>query len=719
MVDTAPARSAARPAGAAAPTDADAAPAPGVVTEGAPKPDATGDPAGGTPTAGTDTDVQIDVAVVQQLLLGRWADDRRISRRLALDPAMHKIEGMAYADARARTLDQLRILVDAGAIQRPYPEEFGGQSNHGGNLAAFEELTTADPSMQIKAGVQWGLFGSAVHHLGTERNHREFLPGIVSFDVPGCFAMTETGHGSDVQSIATRATYDPETQEFEMHTPFRGAWKDYIGNAALHGKAAVVFAKLVTQGVDHGVHAFYVPLRDADGAFLPGVGGEDDGYKGGLNGIDNGRLHFDHVRVPRTNLLNRYGDVAEDGTYSSPIASPGRRFFTMLGTLVQGRVSLDGAAVVAQKIGLQIALTYAAQRRQFPTGDGTEGVLLDYGRHQRRLIPRLATVFAQSFAHEQLLRTFDDVFSGRQDTPERREDLETQAAAFKSMSTWSALDALQECREACGGAGFLAENRLTGLRADLDVYVTFEGDNTVLLQLVGKRLLTEFRAKAPKDPAATARFAASIAAGKLADASGVRRIGQSVADRGSLARSVADLRDAGSQRALLAGRVETMVAEIGMRLASAGKDRARAARLLNRSQHELIEAAKAHAELMQWDAFADALEQVPEGDTRRVLVWLRDLFALGLLEQHLDWYLVHGRLSAQRARAVSAGVDRLVARLRPIVPRLLETFGYEDGHVRAPIALGEEQARQDEAAAWFAAEAAAGRLPEQEKKPRA
>jgi acyl-CoA oxidase len=714
MVDTAPVRSSTdsstRPGGSSTRTST------GGVS--APKADASGDTAVGTPTGGTDTDVRIDVDLLAEHLLGRWAEDRRISRRLVRDPALHKIEGQPIAEHRARTLEQLQILVDAGAIQRPYPPEFGGQDNHGGNLAAFEELTVADPSLQIKAGVQWGLFGSAVHHLGTEPNHREFLPGIITFDVPGCFAMTETGHGSDVQNIATSATYDPDTQEFVVHTPFRGAWKDYIGNAALHGKAAVVFAKLVTQGVDHGVHAFYVPLRDDEGAFLPGVGGEDDGVKGGLNGIDNGRLWFDHVRIPRTNLLNRYGDVAEDGTYSSPIDSPGRRFFTMLGTLVQGRVSLDGAAVVAQKVGLQIALTYGMQRRQFPTGDGQEGVLLDYGRHQRRLIPRLATVFAQSFAHEKLLQTFDDVFSGRQDTPERREDLETQAAAFKAMSTWSALDTLQECREATGGAGFLAENRITGLRADLDVYVTFEGDNTVLLQLVGKRLLTDFRKAAPRDAASTAKFVAAQVGAKLADAAGLRRLGQTVSDRGSMAASVADLRDAETQRALLTGRVETMVTEIGMRLRTAGKDRARAAVLLNRSQHDLIEASKAHAELMQWEAFTDAIADVPPGDTQTVLVWLRDLFALGLIEQHLDWHLLHGRLSAQRARAVSAYIDRLVARLRPVVPQLIESFGYEPAHVRSPIAAGDEQARQDEARAWYEAERAAGRLPEQEKKPR-
>src|SRR6185312_11622886 len=188
-----------------------------------------------------------------------------------------------------------------------------------------------------------GLFGAAVLHLGTTPHHEKWLPAIMSLATPGAFAMTETGHGSDVASIGTTATYDPASDEFVIDTPFRAAWKDYLGNAAKDGQAAVVFAQLIVAGVNHGVHALYVPIRDG-GEFLPGIGGDDDGLKGGLNGIDNGRLHFTDVRIPRTNLLNRYGDVTADGTYSSPIHSPGRRFFTMLGTLVQGRVSLDGAA---------------------------------------------------------------------------------------------------------------------------------------------------------------------------------------------------------------------------------------------------------------------------------------------------------------------------------------------------------------------------------------
>src|SRR5690606_1938837 len=266
----------------------------------------------------------------------------------------------------------------------------------GANLACFSELVAADPSLQIKAGVQWGLFGAAILHLGTPEQQDRLLPGAMDLSVPGAFAMTETGHGSDVASIATTATYDPATEEFVINTPFRGAWKDYLGNAAEHGIAATLFAQLITNGEEQGVHCFYVPIRDPETMeFLPGIGGEDDGVKGGLNGVDNGRLHFDHVRIPRDHLLDRYGSVAPDGTYSSPIASPGRRFFTMLGTLVQGRVSLDGSATVAAKLGLTIAVKYSDVRRQFsPDGTAPETVLLDYGRQQRRLLPRLAQVYA-------------------------------------------------------------------------------------------------------------------------------------------------------------------------------------------------------------------------------------------------------------------------------------------------------------------------------------
>ncbi len=660
---------------------------------------------------------RIDVDAVNELLLGTWAGTRRTAREMIKDPALWRDDSLSKDAHRERVLEQLHLLVKNRAIHRAFPREFGGEENNGGNIAGFEELVAADPSLQIKSGVQWGLFGAAILQLGTAEHHRKWLPGVLDLSLPGAFAMTEIGHGSDVVAVGTTATYDPEAEEFVIHTPFRGAWKEYLGNAALHGVAATVFAQLHTRGVNHGVHCFFVPLRGEDGKDLPGIGREDDGLKGGLNGIDNGRLAFDHVRIPRTNLLNRYGDVAADGTYSSPIDSPGRRFFTMLGTLVQGRVSLDGAASWASALGLDIAITYATQRRQFDGANGEEVVLLDYGKHQRRLLPRLATTYAQIFAHDEFLKKFDGVFSGRTDTPEDREDLETLAAALKPLSTWHALDTLQEAREACGGAGFMFENRLVGLRADLDIYVTFEGDNNVLLQLVGKRLLTDYaRQFHGKDAKALAAFAVGQTAGKLFHGAGLRQFGQSVADLGSTARSVEHGLRAEQQHELLAGRVQQMVTDIAGRLRAAGKDKALGERLFNENQAELIEAGRAHGELLQWESFTDALATVEDEDTRTVLTWVRDLFGLQLIVKHLAWYLIHGRLSCQRAAAVSSYIDRLCARLRPHALDLVGAFGYEPEHVRATIASGVEQERQDEARAYYAALAASGDAPVHEKK---
>ena len=686
-------------------------------TDGAPqRPTATGPADKATP--------RIDVAGLSEQLLGRWPQWRRHARARATDPTFWKDESLSMAEHRERVLEQMRLLAhedEKHQVWLAFPERLGGGDSPGANLAGFEELVVADPSLQIKAGVQWGLFASAILHLGTPEQQDRLLPGAMDLSVPGAFAMTEIGHGSDVASVGTTATYDPETEEFVIHTPFRAAWKEFLGNAAVHATAATVFAQLITGGVNHGVHCFYVPVRDPETMeFLPGVSGYDDGLKGGLRGVDNGRLAFDHVRIPRTDLLARYGAVAADGTYSSPIESPGRRFFTMLGSLVQGRVSLDGAASTAAKVGLAIAVRYGAERRQFTSSSPVEEtVLLDYATHRRRLFPRIAETYATHFAHDRLLDLFDDVFSGAKDTPENREDLETMAAALKATSTTFVLETLQEARVACGGAGFITENRITSLHHDLDVYATFEGDNTVLLQLVAKRLVGDYAKElkgATSTPAGIARFVVDRAADAALHRTGLRRAGQAIADVGDPRRAAGHLRDAETQRELLADRVATMVEEVAMALRPAQKaDPVTAARIFDENQVQLVEAAKAHADLLRWSAFTDALEQIADPGTRRVMTWVRDVFGLTLIERNLAWYLVHGRLSAQRARTVTSYVDRLLDRLRPHAVDLVDAWGYGPDHLRAVIASGIEAERQEEARAYYAQQRADGTAPISEK----
>ncbi|GAB3158891.1 acyl-CoA dehydrogenase [Myceligenerans halotolerans] len=671
--------------------------------------------------------LHLDVAELDHLLLGRWKDVRSHARRLVAEhEEIWKIDGMSMQEHRERTIGIMQMMArdEQGQVWRAFPERLGGNDDAGGNLVGCEELFAADPSLQIKSGVQWGLFAAAILHLGTEEQQDRLLPGAMDLSVPGAFAMTETGHGSDVASVGTTATYDPETEEFVINTPFRGAWKQYLGNAARHGVAATVFAQLITNGVNHGVHCFYVPIRDPRTLdFLPGVGGEDDGHKGGLNGIDNGKLHFTDVRIPRQDLLARYGQVAADGTYTSSIDSPGRRFFTMLGALVQGRVTLDGSASVAAKVGLAIATKYADERRQFSPGEGQEEItLLDYAMHRKRLLPRIAETYAISFAHEELLELFHGVFSGAKDTPQNREDLETTAAALKATSTWFAMDTLQTCRQACGGAGFLSANRFTSMRSDLDVYTTFEGDNHILLQLAAKRLVGDHGkrlARAARSPAGMAGIVAGQVKDALLHKTSLRKLGQNVADAGG-ARAASNLLDGATQRALLQGRVDGLVNSVamGMRPAVGMKDLARAQEVFDDNQVELITSATAWAELFRWDAFTTALGAIKDPDTREIMTTVRDIYGLTVIERNLDWYLANGRLSASRAKAVTTTIHDLLKRIRPHAVDLVDAFGYGQRHLRAPIADGSERARQDEARRYYRDLAARGEAPASEKSLR-
>lgn len=667
--------------------------------------------------------LRVNQAELQEHLLGPWAEDRRQLRKIMEEPIFHYQFNLTKEDQRELAMQQIQELADRKLIGKAYPKAFGGKEDPGGNVAGFSEMFHANPSMQIKGGVQWGLFGSAILTLGNEEQHQRWLPGVLSLELPGVYAMTEIGHGSDVGNVDTTATFIPEDDEFEIHTPFRAAWKEFLGNAAKDGKAAVVFAQLITKNVNYGVHAFFVPLRDDDGNFLPGVGGEDDGFKGGLNGIDNGRLHFTHVRIPRTNLLNKLGDVDENGDYTTSIPSSGRRFFTMLGALVQGRVSLATTAANASALALTGAITYGNQRRQFnAASDIEEQVLLDYGLHQRRLIDRLARTYADIFTTNDLLSKFHEVFSGEDDTDDNRQELETLAAGIKAVTTWNAMDTFQESREATGGAGYIAsKNRFSALRDDLDIYTTFEGDNNVLLQLVGRRLLGDY-SKELANPSfkVLSRYVAERAEQTLYERSGLRRVVQQVSDIGSDRRSAAWLKDTEVQRNLFTDRVRTQIAEVAEALRPvAKKSQAEQARVFNENQYELIKASKSHAQLLQWESFTDALDEVKDPETQKIMTWMRDLFALSTIEQDLGWFIEYGRISQQRARTLREYTNRLAARLRPHAQDLVDAFGYDQNHLRMDITSGIERERQDEAMEYYRRLRASGDAPIPEKVYRA
>src|SRR3712207_2070386 len=209
----------------------------------------------------SELDAPIDVAALTTLLDGRYKAVRDLVREnLALRPdVLEKAETLSTEDYRELVKDVVVELAATGQTGYGFPQEHGGGGDIGASVAAFETSAFGDLSVVVKLGVQFGLFGGAILHLGTERHHSEYLKRVVTGEIFGAFAMTETGHGSNVQALGTTATYDQATDTFVVHTPDDASRKDYIGNAAMHAGVAVVFAQLVVGGKRRGVHALVVP----------------------------------------------------------------------------------------------------------------------------------------------------------------------------------------------------------------------------------------------------------------------------------------------------------------------------------------------------------------------------------------------------------------------------------------------------------------------------
>jgi acyl-CoA oxidase len=636
----------------------------------------------------------VDLGALRTFLDGEHAEIRNLCRAWLAEPANAPRPDLPLEEHRAQVLAWAEELADAGQTARGFPTEFGGQGQVGGAVAGFETLAFGDLSLLVKCGVQFGLFGGAVLHLGTRRHHERHLSDITSLRLPGCFAMTETGHGSNVQQLETTATYDAATGEFVVHTPHDGARKDYIGNAARDGRMAAVFAQLVVGGESRGVHALLVPLRDEDGTVLPGIRIEDCGAKLGLDGVDNGRIWFDQVRVPRENLLDRYASVDEDGVYTSPIESATKRFFTMLGTLVQGRVSVCGASISATKVALAIAVRHAESRRQFGPPGGEEVVLMDYRTHQRRLLPALAKVYALHFTQEELVARLHRVFTADEELDRERRELETLAAGLKAVATWHATATIQECREACGGMGYLKGNRFAALKADTDVFTTFEGDNTVLLQLAAKNLLTDFRDQLGElDPLGTAGFYARQGFETVAERSAMRELLTRLADDLLPGRDdEGDLLNRDVQLELLRWRADHIKSGVARRL-KGGIDAGREpfAVLLDCQDH-LVAAARAYVDCVVLERFAARIGHCPDPGGRLLLERVCDLYALSTIEADRGWFQEHGRLSSTRSKAVIKTVNALCGQLRPHARTLVDAFGIPEASLGDAVAVAEARA---------------------------
>jgi acyl-CoA oxidase len=258
------------------------------------------------------------------------------------------------------------------------------------------------------------------------------------------------------------------------------------------------------------------------------------------------------------------------------------------------------------------------------------------------------------------------------------QEIEALAAGLKSFSTWNTTATLQECRECCGGKGYLSENRIDALKNDTDIFTTFEGDNTVLMQLVAKSRLTEFKQEfSNMNVFSILNYVADQAKTSLSELNPI------------IVRNTDEdhLLDPEFQLNAFKYRERDILTSAAKRLKKhidSGMDSFDA---FNVSQHHLVQVGMAYIERIVLEKFIEQVEKTKDASCKAVLQKLCNLFALSQLDKNKGWYLEQGYMEGVKTKAIRKLVNQLCWDVRQDAVPLVNAFAIPDNCLSAPIAM--------------------------------
>ncbi|XP_027180393.1 peroxisomal acyl-coenzyme A oxidase 1 [Coffea eugenioides] len=587
-----------------------------------------------------------------------WAGSRhafevsdRISKLVANDPAFRKDERtmlprkelfkntLRKATYAWKRINELRLSEEEASKLRFYVDE-----------PSFTDL-------------HWGMFVPAIKGQGTDEQQRKWLPLAYKMQIIGCYAQTELGHGSNVQGLETTATFDPQTDEFVIHSPTLTSskwWPGGLGKVSTHG---LVYARLITDGQEHGIHGFIVQLRCLeDHKPLPGITIGDIGMKfgnGAYNTMDNGVLRFDHVRIPRDQMLMRVSRVTREGKV---VESDVPRQL-VYGTMVFVRQTIVQDASCALSRAVCIATRYSAVRRQFGSQNGgPETQVIDYKTQQSRLFPLLASAYAFRFVGEWLNWLYTDVMRRLQANEfSTLPEVHACTAGLKSLTTSVTADGIEECRKLCGGHGYLCTSGLPELFAVYVPACTYEGDNIVLQLQVARILMkTVSQLSSGKPPVGTMAYLGRI---------------EPLMQYQCNVQKAKDWLNPNVVLEAFEARAARMSVSCAQKLSQFSYPEEGFAEL----SADLVEASVAHCQLIVVSKFIEKLQQdIPGKRVKQLLEVLCGIYSLALLHKHQGDFLATSCVTPKQASLANDQLRELYTQVRPNAIALVDAFNYTD-----------------------------------------
>lgn len=213
------------------------------------------------------------------------------------------------------------------------------------------------------------------------------------------------------------------------------------------------------------------------------------------------------------------------------------------------------------------------------------------------------------------------------------------------------------------------------MRADTDVFTTFEGDNHVLTQLVAKELLTAYADDVKgMSPFEWVRFAANYAGDRVLKRTAAETILQTILDTRQDNEEEGSLFNRGTQVAMFEDRERYLLSSVARRLQRRAKDSS-AFESFNAVQDHVMHTARAHVDRIVLEAFVAGIDSCEDDDARHILEMLCDLYALSVIEDDKAWFIEHRFLSTERAKAVTRGINERCRTLRAHALDMVEGFG--------------------------------------------